>query len=77
LVAVPKSKQVTLLPLPPGRIVMIDDEDPVILPPMRAAVSERYAGVKHHAIAGSGHYPGILRANEYDRIIERRLLGPV
>lgn len=74
--AVLKSRPVPRLPLPPERIVMIDDdEDPVILPPMRAAMRAQYAGAEHHAIAGGGHYPGILRPDAYAGIIRRRLLG--
>ena len=77
VLAVLLARPVPPLPIPDERIVLIDDDDdPSIPPPMRAQMRQGYAGAELHVLNGGGHYPAILRAADYARVIEERLLGP-
>jgi maspardin len=68
------AKPAPVVAVPRERIVLIDDdEDPVISPPMRIGLRERYGGCDHHSIAGGGHYPAILRPQIYESILRARL----
>ncbi|MBL8380279.1 MAG: alpha/beta hydrolase [Burkholderiales bacterium] len=70
------ARPVARVPLPDARIVLIDaDDDPVILPAMRTAMRERYAGCALHAIIGGGHYPAILRPVEFADALRSHLTG--
>ena len=74
LLAVLTCKPVPPLPLADSRVVLIEcDDDPVILPSMRASLRERHLAAEQHTISGGGHYPGILRSQEYAAILAIRL----
>jgi maspardin len=68
------SGPVDRVPLPADRVVLIDgDDDPVILPAMREQLRRLYAGSPHHVIGGGGHYPYVLRAEQYTAAIAHEL----
>lgn len=76
MLALRLSGPVDRVPLPSERVVLIDgDDDPVILPAMREHLRQLYAGSPHHVIAGGGHYPYVLRAQQYAAAIARELKG--
>jgi pimeloyl-ACP methyl ester carboxylesterase len=62
------------VPIADDRIVLIDDdEDPGILPAMRAFMRERYRSAPHYMIVGGGHLPAIQRPNSVASILLDRL----
>lgn len=74
MLAVQLATSVPAIDLPQARITVIDcDNDPVIPAPVRAAVRARYAQAEAHNLAGGGHYPYILCAEEYNQILAARL----
>ncbi|MBL8381445.1 MAG: alpha/beta hydrolase [Burkholderiales bacterium] len=74
MLAVQLAAPVPPLGLDQARITVIDcDNDPVIPAPVRAAVRERYPQAAAHNLAGGGHYPYILCADEYNRLLAARL----
>lgn len=74
LLALRLARPAPRVPLGDDRIVLIDDDaDPVITPDMRTSLRKRYADCEHHAIAGGGHYPAILRPQAYESILRARL----
>jgi maspardin len=73
MLAVQLAQPVPDLPLDGTRITIIDcDNDPIIPLPVREAVRTRYAGAAAHNIAGGGHYPYILRAEDYNAVLLSR-----
>lgn len=74
LLALRLARPVPPVPLPAGRVVLIDDDaDPVIPPAMRTQLRERYAACEHHAIDGGGHYPHVLRPERFAAVLRERL----
>lgn len=68
------TKPIARAPIADSNIAFIDDDDdPVILPEMRRIMRAAYAGCEHHIIVGGGHYPAILRPQEYAKVIRHRL----
>ncbi len=62
------------LALPAEKIVLIDDaSDPIVPDEARQQLRQRYAQSEHHAIAGGGHYPMVLRPAEYLNVLSRKL----
>jgi pimeloyl-ACP methyl ester carboxylesterase len=61
-------------PLPPERITTIEsDDDPLIPPPMRAAVRARLSpGVAYRFLSG-GHFPYVARPALYTALLRERL----
>ena len=55
-----------------SRMVLFDagDNDPLGAPPVREAMRARFPGSPAHVIAGGGHYPYVVRPDEYNRILE-------
>jgi maspardin len=57
-----ESRPIDRLPISDDRIVLIDDDDdPGILPEMRALIRGRYGSAWHYMISGGGHLPAIQR----------------
>ena len=66
MLAVQKAVPVPTLGVADADILLIEsDDDPLITPVMREAIRRRYAGAAHCVIGGGGHYPHLLRADEY------------
>jgi maspardin len=58
------------VPIADDRIVLIDDDaDPGILPPMRLLMRERFRSAPHYMIAGGGHLPAIQRPRSVASIL--------
>jgi len=65
--------------LPPGALTVIDAaDDPLIPPPMRAAVRARMPGAAGFRFLWGGHFPYVLRPGLYSGLILARLgLAPL
>ena len=62
--------------LDPGHIVLMEsDDDRVITPEGRAYMRARYPGSPVHVLQGGGHFPYVTRADQYNAIIAKHLLG--
>jgi len=62
--------------IPQERITILEaDDDPLITPEVRRGVTARYPDAFVHAFASGGHYPYIVRPEEYCRVMEQRLAG--
>jgi maspardin len=76
VLALLKASDVPPLPLARDRIVVIEcDDDPVMPPPVRKEVRDRYRGATVHALPSGGHFPYISRATRYTAILRQHLLG--
>ena len=65
-----QAKPVPPIDLPPERIVVIDcEDDPIIPPPVRQQVRERYAGSKHYLLPRGGHFPALSNAAAINDIL--------
>jgi maspardin len=70
-----ESRAIDRVAIPDDRIVLIDDDnDPAILPEMRALIRQRYGRSKRYMIAGGGHLPAIQRPQSVVRVL-RSVLG--
>jgi hypothetical protein len=68
------SRPIDRMPVSDDRVVLIDDDDdPSILPAMRALMRERYGSAWHYMIAGGGHLPAILRPRSVVSVLLARL----
>lgn len=68
------TRPVEPVPLPASRIVLIDADDDAVVPPStRQALRDRYADARQFNLAGGGHYPAILRADEFAHAIAQSL----
>lgn len=77
MLAVQKAPLLPALPVPAQRLMLIEcDNDPLIGPPVREAIRQHYAGARHCAIGGGGHYPYILKAAEYNAAVAAFLDAP-
>jgi len=62
--------------LPRERATTLEaDDDTPITPPARRGVAARDPDSHSHAFARGGHYPYIVRPEEYCRVTEQRLAG--
>jgi len=65
-----QARPVPAVDLPPERIVVIDcEDDPIIPPPVRQQVRERYAGSKHYLLPRGGHFPALSNAAAINDIL--------
>ena len=65
-----QAQPVPPIDLPPERIVVIDcEDDPIIPPPVRQQVRERYAGSKHYLLPRGGHFPALSNAAAINDIL--------
>ncbi|HSV82545.1 MAG TPA: alpha/beta hydrolase [Ramlibacter sp.] len=63
------------LDLPPGLVRILScADDRVIAPDTAQEVAAAYPGAQHVRLATGGHYPHLLSATEYNRLIEANLL---
>lgn len=75
-VGVADAKLCPTLPIPPGRITIIDcEDDPIIPPTSRQAVRDRNSGAHVHTLTTGGHYPHILNPQAYNAVITGRLFS--
>jgi maspardin len=64
-------------PLPDGRVAIIDSsDDPFVSEGDRSALRSRYPLSRHFQIKGGGHYPAVLRPEEFVAAVKRCLLEP-
>ena len=67
MIAVQKAVPVPSLSIDNSRLLIIEcDNDPLISAPMRDAIRLHYSGAKHCTINGGGHYPYLLKPDEYN-----------
>ena len=70
MLAVQRAVPVPALALPDERLLLIEcDNDPLIPPPMRAALRAAHPGAQVVVIEGGGHYPALLRTEAYDAAV--------
>jgi maspardin len=75
VLALIKAGNVPPLRIPHQRIAIIEcKDDPVIAPPIRKEVRDRYPGATVHSLPSGGHFPYISRAAAYTAILRRHLL---
>jgi pimeloyl-ACP methyl ester carboxylesterase len=66
MLAVQLAVPVPPLGVPGNRILLVEcDDDPLIPPPMRAALRAKHPDARHEALPRGGHYPYILQAEAY------------
>ena len=76
VVALLKASAMAPLPIPHERIAIIEcDDDPVMPPPVRKEVRDRYPGATVHTLPTGGHFPYISRPDQYTAILRQHLLG--
>jgi pimeloyl-ACP methyl ester carboxylesterase len=69
-----KSDNLPLLPIPDSRITIIDsDDDPLIPETARAEVRRRYPGARHCRFKYGGHFPYVVRPDDYTAQIRANL----
>lgn len=74
VLAVQAAPAVPRLTMANERITIIDCADDPLLPrPVQDSVVQRYPGARHVRLSGGGHYPYVIRAREYNAIIEQVL----
>lgn len=74
VLAVQTGQPVPKLEVPDSRVVVVDcADDPLIPPDIRDDVCRRYPGAEHLRLPVGGHYPYITRADDYTRLLARRL----
>ncbi|MFZ4649175.1 MAG: alpha/beta fold hydrolase [Rubrivivax sp.] len=70
MLAVQRAVPVPALAIPDERLLLIEcDNDPLIPPPMRAALRAAHPGAQAVVIEGGGHYPALLRTQAYDAAV--------
>ncbi|MFM8768346.1 MAG: alpha/beta fold hydrolase [Rubrivivax sp.] len=70
MLAVQRATPLPPLGLPDAQLLIVEcDNDPLIPPPMRAALRAAYPGAQSVVIEGGGHYPFLLRAEAYERAV--------
>ena len=58
------------LPLKASDVVVLDcDDDPLIPPPARERLRQRYPGARHVRLASGGHYPHLLNPEAYESLL--------
>lgn len=66
MLAVQSARRPPPLQVPDDHILVLDcDDDPLVPPPVRAALRDAYPRARHRTIAGGGHFPYVLRADDY------------
>lgn len=77
--ALKRGPELPATPLPPAALTVIDAaDDPLIPPPMRAAVRARLPGATGFHFRWGGHFPYVLRPALYSSLILSRLgLAPL
>ena len=77
--ALKRGPELPAMPLPAAAITVIDAaDDPLIPPPMRAAVRARLPGAAGFHFLWGGHFPYVLRPALYSNLIAARLgLAPL
>lgn len=74
VLALLKSDNLPHLPIPDSRITIIDsDDDPLIPEPARAEVRRRYPGARHYRFKYGGHFPYVIRPDDYTAQIRANL----
>ncbi len=74
VLAVQSAPAVPALAIPAERITVIDCADDPLLPrEVQDDVVRRYPGARHVRLAGGGHYPYIVRPEDYCAALERAL----
>lgn len=59
-----------------GTIAVLDTEDdPVVDPPTREAMRERYQGSRQFRLATGGHYPALLNPTEFTAALQQHFAG--
>jgi pimeloyl-ACP methyl ester carboxylesterase len=70
MLAVQLATPVPVLAVPDERLLIVEsDDDPLIPPPMRAALRAAHPAARCTVIEGGGHYPYITRAAAYDAAV--------
>ena len=70
MLAVQRAAPLPALGVPDARLLIVEcDNDPLIPPPMRAAMRAAHPGAQSVVIEGGGHYPFLLRTEAYDRAV--------
>jgi maspardin len=65
-------------PISVERVMLIDDEhDPMIPPPMREAMRNRFATSELHRIDGGGHLPAIQRPEQFSTLLRQRFCNTI
>lgn len=76
VLALLKAPNLPRLPIPDERIAIIEcADDPVMPPPVRKEVRDRYPGASVHTLPSGGHFPYISRPDPYTQILRTHLLG--
>lgn len=76
VLAVQQASAVPKLALSPKQIVIIDcADDPLIPAAVQQDVLRRYPGSRHIRLKIGGHYPYVVRPDDYTRILAETLLG--
>lgn len=71
MLAVQRAAPVPALAVPDDQLLLIEcDNDPLIPPPMRAALRAAHPGSGSVIVEGGGHYPYLLRPEAYDRAVQ-------
>jgi len=74
LLALVRLEEIPTAAVSQERITILEaDDDPLITPEARRSVAARYPAAHVHAFASGGHYPYVIRPDEYCRIVEQRL----
>ncbi|KPQ05847.1 MAG: putative hydrolases or acyltransferases (alpha/beta hydrolase superfamily) [Rhodobacteraceae bacterium HLUCCA12] len=74
LKALKEGPELPALSLPRARVVTVEgDDDPLIPPPMRAAVRARLAPSVAYRFAWGGHFPYVVRPRLYTALLEEQL----
>jgi pimeloyl-ACP methyl ester carboxylesterase len=70
LLAVQRAAPVPTLGVPDERVLLVEcDNDPLIPPPMRAALRAAHPQARHVTVPDGGHYPYLLRAEAYNEAV--------
>lgn len=70
MLAVQRARAVGAIGVPDARILVVEcDDDPLIPPPMRAALRAAHPQARSVVIEGGGHYPYIVRAEAYNAAV--------
>jgi maspardin len=76
VLALLRAANVPPLHIPHERIAIIEcADDPVMTPPVRKEVRDRYLGAAVHTLPSGGHFPYISRPEQYSAILRQHLLG--
>ena len=70
MLAVQRATPLPALAVADAQMLLVEcDNDPLIPPPMRAALRAAYPGAQAVVVEGGGHYPFLLRTEAYDRAV--------